>query len=433
MPSRKCTFAMYPNASEDAAMERSRAAHCKGYNTLLETSRLRHKAGLPAYNRTSINQATKAVRNAVPWIAESTLAQSFQVTGERVVKAFDKFFQRVAAGEPGGYPRFKPVQRYPGWGYKAEGQGYRLHRKSGDPCRYGAVTLSGIGTVTLRGRARFRGRPTSAEVTRKGERWYLSVTFEVAEEQLARPCAKNGPFAFDAGLTDLLTTLNYQDGAAVWDNVENPRWLKRQLAHIVELQRAVSALEQQAIQSCGKSRGFPVSQQLRAAYARLRSVHRKVRYQREDFYHKLSAWLVSQFEHIITEDLSVASMQTDQTKGSHLKRSVCDAAWGSLLAKLRCKAEEAGAKFEEIPTRLVKPTRRCSRCGVVKERAEMPLSQRMFVCAVCGFALERDRNACRNMMRWSFEGLWWGEESGNGPGTGPETPSEKALAPAQVE
>jgi hypothetical protein len=35
------------------------AAHPRVYNTLLETSRLRHKAGLPAFNRTSINQATK--------------------------------------------------------------------------------------------------------------------------------------------------------------------------------------------------------------------------------------------------------------------------------------------------------------------------------------------------------------------------------------
>lgn len=433
MPSRKCTFKLYPNATEVASMERALAAHCKVYNTLLETSKLRRKAGLPSFNRTSVNQATKAIRNAHSWIAERTLAQSLQVTGDRLVEAFDKFFQRIADGEPGGYPRFKSVQRYPGWGYKAEGQGYRLHRKAGDPTRYRSVTLSGIGTVALRGHARFQGKPTSAEVVRKGDAWYLSVTFDVSDEQLARPCTKQGPFAFDAGLTDLLTTLKYHDGQAVWDSVDNPRWLKRQLANIVELQRTGSALEQQAIQSSGKSCGFPVDAQLKAAYRRLRSMHAKVRNQREDFYHKLSAWLVSRFEHIITEELSVSSMQADDTKGSALKRSVGDAAWASFLDKLRCKAEEAGTKFEKVPTRQVKPTRRCSSCGTVKERAQMPLSQRMYVCAACGFTLERDRNACRNMMRWSFEGRWWGKDLENGPGTGPETPSEKALAPAQVE
>lgn len=63
MPSRKCTFKLYPNATERAALERSLAAHCKVYNTLLETLRLRYKAGLHAFNRTSVNQATKVIRN----------------------------------------------------------------------------------------------------------------------------------------------------------------------------------------------------------------------------------------------------------------------------------------------------------------------------------------------------------------------------------
>jgi putative transposase len=255
MRSRKCTFKLYPNATEVASLERAIAAHCKVYNTLLETSRLRFKAGLPAFNRTSVNEATKTIRNAHDWIAERTLAQSLQVTGERLVKAFDTFFRRVAAGQTPGYPRFKSVRRFPGFGFKAEGQGYRLLRKQQDPSRYGAVVLSGIGTIGLRGRARFEGKPTSAEVVHKGDSWYLSVTFDVEDAQIARPCAKQGPIAFDAGLTDLLTTLRYHDGQAAFDVVDNPRWLKRQLVNIVELQRTVSALEQRAMQTSGKSRG----------------------------------------------------------------------------------------------------------------------------------------------------------------------------------
>ena len=439
MPSRKCNFKLYPNATERAGLERSLTAHCKVYNTLLETSKLRFKAGLPAFNRASVNQATKAIRNAHGWIGERTLAQSLQVTGERLVKAFDAFFRRVEAGETPGYPRFKSVKRYPGFGFKAEGQGYRLHRKA-DPrpgtrggLRYGAVTLSGIGTIAIKGRARFLGQATSAEVIRKGDDWCLSVTFDVEEHEIARPCAGQGPFAFDAGITDLLTTLKFHDGVGVYDTVSNPRWLKRKLSDIVELQREVSLLEQRAIAASDKAQGFPVDGQLRAAYARLRSVHKKVRNQRGDFYHKLSAWLVSRFGHIITEELSVASMQADEGKSSGLKRGVADAGWAGFLQVLRSKAEEAGAKYEEVPTRVIKPTRRCSTCGGVKRREDMPLHQRMYVCAACGFTLERDRNACRNMMRWSFEGRWWGADLEIGPGTGPETASERALAPAQEQ
>lgn len=39
---------------------------------------------------------------------------------------------------------------------------------------------------------------------------------------------------------------------------------------------------------------------------------------------------------------------------------------------LRSKAEEAGAKYEEVPTRIVKPTRRCSGCGALKRHEDMP-------------------------------------------------------------
>jgi putative transposase len=381
----------------------------------------------------------KIVRNAHGWIEERTLAQSLQVTGERLVKAFDAFFERIASGATAGYPRFKSSQRYPGFGFKAEGQGYRLLRKAlpetdGPGYRYGAVHLSGIGCVSLKGRARFHGKPTSAEVVRKGSSWYLSVTFSVEEHALARSCANQGPFVFDAGIRDLMTTLKFHQGETVWDSVANPRWLKTQLRKLIELQQAVSVLEQQAQAASGKQAGFPVGSQLKAAYDRVRSVHKKARNQRHDFYHKLTTWMVERFGHIITEELSVSSMLAQQGKSAGLKRGISDAAWATgLLAKLRYKAEEAGSKYEEVPTRLIKPTRRCSDCGTVRTKEELPLSQRVFVCATCGFTLPRDRNACRNMVRYSLEGSWWGKDVVYGPGTGPETPPEKALALAQGE
>lgn len=439
MLSRKVSYKLYPNATQRVALERMTSAHCRMYNALLETSKHRHKAGLPAYNRTTVCQDTKAIRNALGDIKANTLAQSAQVTGERLVKSFERFFDRLAKGETPGYPRFKSAKRYSGFGFKKHGEGYKLLRKMKvkngrkDGWVYGAVQLSGIGTIAMKGCARFEGKPTSAEVCRKGQDWFLSVTFSVEEAAVKRECARQGPLAFDAGLTDLLTTLKYHEGVAVYDTVSNPRWLKKKLSALVNAQRAVSLLEQQAMKASGKTKGFPVNPQLRAAYARVRAIHKKVRNQREDFYHKLTAWMVSRFSHIITEELSPGSMLSDDTKGSALKRSVADAAWGGLLEKLRSKAAEAGAKVEEVPTRKIKPTRRCSSCGEVKTRDEMPLSQRQYACAACGFTLARDRNACRNMVRHSYEGAWWGADKDNRPGTGLETPSDKALAPAQGE
>jgi putative transposase len=40
-------------------------------------------------------------------------------------------------------------------------------------------------------------------------------------------------------------------------------------------------------------------------------------------------------------------------------------------------------------------TKRCSNCGAVKE--EMPLSERVFKCEVCGFEVDRDLNSALNL------------------------------------
>jgi hypothetical protein len=67
-----------------------------------------------------------------------------------------------------------------------------------------------------------------------------------------------------------------------------------------------------------------------------------------------------------------------------------------------------------------RPKRRC------------PLSNRLYACAACGLTLLRDRNASRNMVRYSFEGTWWGENVEIGPVTGPEALPANALALAQT-
>jgi putative transposase len=95
--------------------------------------------------------------------------------------AFDAFFRRVKAGGKPGYPRFKSIRRFAGWGYKTHGDGWRLNLK---PDKHGAVHLSGIGTVRMRGKGRFTGKPKTAEVVRRRGKWYLSVTFNVEADSL---------------------------------------------------------------------------------------------------------------------------------------------------------------------------------------------------------------------------------------------------------
>jgi putative transposase len=432
---RKVIFRMYPKAAEVAAMNKTIVAHCKIYNTLLETSRLRYKAGLPAFDRASAYLAVKAIRLTHQWIEEATTAQSVQATADRLIRAFDNFFRRVAKGQTPGYPRFKSSRTYQGWGYKTYGDGWDLseqksktnatgHTKNS----YGAVRLSGIGNISIHGAARFIGIPKTAEVVRKNGKWFLSVTFNVSQEAIARTSGSQS-MAFDWGLTTLLTMVVGDSFTGKVKEVKNPRWLKKQLSTIARLQQFIAKTETAAKAASGKQKNFPVCHQLRNAYARRRSIHQRIANQRHDFYHQITAALVKTYGLIITEELAVKNMtkspkpkEDSDNPGQYLpngasakgglNRSILDAAPATLLALLDYKATEAGSKLQFIPTRVVKPTQRCHLCGVT---TNLTLKDRTWECS-CGSHHNRDINAARTMMRYAYERKWWKKNSRKGIG-----------------
>jgi putative transposase len=442
VPQRKATYRLYPNATEELALEETHALHCRVYNSLLEEHRRRYEAGETTFSFSAMCKALTLWRDYAASLA-SLNAQSLQVTARRAALAFEAFFRRVKNGETPGYPRFKARERFSGFGYKAHGDGWKLMQahsalKRSGGCaghEYGAVRLSGIGTVSMRGRARFEGIPKTAELMHKGGKWYLSVTFDVTDEAVKREGGREST-AFDWGLTTLLTHVVGDALTGSIETVDNPRWLKKQLTNIKDLQQGISRLEAAAKLASGKEKNFPVNARLLNLYRRLRAIHSKVARQRQDFYHKLSAALVARFGLIVTEELSVTNMSRapkpkkneDGTYAPNgaaakagLNRSILDAAPAGLIAKLRYKAADAGSKFITIPTRKVKPSQRCCFCGRTEKH---DLSVRGWTCN-CGAVHHRDENAARTTLRYAYEGDWWKLKDGAGT-----VPAAAALRPA---
>ena len=127
-------------------------------------------------------------------------AQSLQVTLKRLDLAMAGFFRRCQEGAASpGFPRFKSFDRYPGWGYKTYGDGWKLEGQGADAksgMKHGYLKLSGIGPIKLHGKARTPGVPKTCEIRHKQGRWYASVT--VACEP-ARQSGSRG-MAFDWGV-----------------------------------------------------------------------------------------------------------------------------------------------------------------------------------------------------------------------------------------
>jgi len=386
MALRKVTFRMYPSALQLERLLELLGLHQRLYNTALEERIQAYQERGEALNYVAQAKALTHWRCYCPALA-GVNAQSQQNTLKRLDRAYQAFFRRLKAGEAPGFPRFKPLQRYPGWGYNTHGDGWRLH--AGDRMRHGHVRLSGVGMVKLRGKARTPGEVKTAEVQHKAGRWYLSVTIECAPQRAGGTMS----MGMDWGLETFATIYTDTDKT---DSIANPRFLDK------EQRQKIKVLQQEVSRKTNKR-----SNNRRKAVSRLSAETRRVANRRMDFLHKTSATLVKQYGLIATEQLNVKAMTAHG--GQHkkgLNRSILDTAPATFLNLLKTKAEEAGSLWVEVPTRQVKPSQTCHRCGIQWKK---PLSERQHICA-CGAHCSRDENAARVMLNWALHGHATGQE-----------------------
>lgn len=213
MQQRKVTYRLYPSLAQKTKLENTLGVQQRLYNKALE-----QRITLYKEEKTSLS-FYKQCRFLTEWRAsdpklEAVNAQSEQVTLKRLDLAFQAFFRRIKKGETPGFPRFKSYHRFPGWGYKSHGDGWRLVVKNGE---HKFVQLSGIGKVPLRGKARTLGIPKTAEVLHKDGRWYFSVTLN------CMPSRQPGKKAvgLDWGVENF-ATLAFPDQTT--KTIENPRF-----------------------------------------------------------------------------------------------------------------------------------------------------------------------------------------------------------------
>lgn len=313
-------------------------------------------------------------------------AQSCQNNLKKLDRAFSAFFQRCASGKTPGFPRFKSLDRFPGWGYNTHGDGWKM---LGD----GKVRISGIGTIRIRGKGRFEGTPKTAEVVRKAGKWYLSVTYVVTQEQIKRQRTDNKILAFDWGTENFLTTY---DGSN-FEEIQNPRFFGKIRDELKELQQKLATLK----------KGTRKYRQLKHKIAKLREYETNCR---KDFQHKLSTKLVRECSELVTESLDIKKM-TKSASGtieepgknvaqkSGLNREILSTAPRQFLMFLAYKAEEAGTKNIELDAKKLKASQTCAKCGRVEKKR---LSDRMHNCA-CGHQTTRDRNSVMVMWNEAFK------------------------------
>ena len=229
---------LYPTSAQLSALAHQRWVHCLLWNEALAE---RRRAW--GERRESLGFSAQCKR-LTEWRRQSKLlrglnAQSEQVTLKRLDLAFQHFFRRVNNGETPGFPRFKPLHRFKGWGYKTHGDGWRLI--TNERMKHGTLRLSGVGKVAIRGKPRTPGTPKTCEILKRGHKWYASVTLD-CEPQRQRGEKLGG---LDWGLETFATVAT----PAGTEIIDNPRYLVRTMSEIRQVQRVISRKEEAATQA----------------------------------------------------------------------------------------------------------------------------------------------------------------------------------------
>jgi len=383
---RRVTYKLYPSPAHAAEMERVCGLHRALYNAALleriDAWRLARKSiGFAGQCRS----LTTVRRENPEYLAVN--AQSLQVTLKRLDLAFAAFFRRVKAGEDPGFPRFKGKDRFPGFGFKSHGDGFRFTPGTG--WRHGRLRLSGIGEMPARGEARTPGRVVGCDVQRKADGWHLSLVLECAP---FRERAGDREAGLDWGVETFATLAYAPDEFAAFPN---DRPLAGEQERLKGEQKALS-------KALRGKRSRRVVRQRRLMAKRWR----KVANRRKERNHQTTARLVREHALIVTEKLSVENMTasakgTAENPGKRVKqkaglnRAILDATPGSFLSMLAYKAAEAGAELVELDTRKHRPSQTCHCCGAVRKKS---LSEREHVCPGCGFRATRDQAAALAML-----------------------------------
>jgi putative transposase len=137
-----------------------------------------------------------------------------------------------------------------------------------------------------------------------------------------------------------------------------------------------------------------------------RAIKRKVR----DYQHKLTTWIVQEYDVVAVEDLDVKPMlETSQSA-----KNKQDAAWSQFLDLLDYKADLHGTHVVEVEPEGT--TIECASCGVETDK---PIWVREHSCPACGHTDDRDLNAAKNILNRGLKQL--------GAGRSESTPVQTAL------
>ena len=309
-------------------------------------------------------------------------ARCLQLAISDLGKAWSNFFNRAMSDW--GKPKFKSK--------KAPRQGFKTDRAKIVNGRLRLDKPLGIKVwydIKFKGAKALDGDLKVVSIYRENDKYWASLPFEV---EITKKDKTSNKTAVDINVGHF----NYTEGKVN----TLPNHLRKLYKRIKHYQRQLARKRVINGRKATQSHNYVKTR------AKLQRDYRKVANIQHDIIHKFTTKLVSDYDKIVIEDLEVKKMQMTHIASKGLQRSL----FGYFRQVLTYKAEWYDKEIV-LANQFYPSTQRCSKCGYIKtgkDKVGLDGNQKYktkhneYICYECGFEIDRDKNAVKNLLALIF-------------------------------
>ena len=365
MANKAYKYRIYPNKEQDVLIQKTFGCVRFVYNHFLEdriTAYTDNKESRTFFQQNKMLTVLKAENE---WLKEPD-KNALQYALRDLNTAYQNFFRRVKQGKGTGFPKFKS-KKNDRKSYTTANNGNIIRIENGQ------VHLPKLGYVKAKISREIpkEQRIISATVSQDASRkYYVAIVTEYESNPIDIQLSKDNALGLDYSSPSF-----YVDSEG--NIADMPHWYREAEKRLSREQRKLSRMK--------KGSNNYNKQKIKIARA-----YEKVRFQRQDWQHKLSTQLANKFDYICVEDLNMQAM----ARGLNLAKATNDNGFGQFRNMLSYKMEERGKKLITID-KWFPSSKTCRHCGCVN--SDLTLKDREWICPSCGETIDRDVNAAINI------------------------------------
>ena len=354
-------YRIYPNQEQKEMMAKIFGQVRFVYNLGLETK-------ISAYTGNKINidcfdlnkQITELKKTDAPWLKESP-SQALQMSISNLDNAYTNFFRGF------GFPKFK--NRYGKQSFQLP-QGVYLKNNN-------QIFIPKLKLVDIDLHREFKGEIKTVTVSKSiTNKYYVSILVDTGElKPDKKPIKIETSVGLDLGIKDFVIT---SDGM----KFKNHDFFKSAMNEL--------RIQQRSLARKTKGSNHYLKQKMVRAL-----LHEHIKNQRQDYLHKISRYLVDNYDTICMEDLNVSGM----IKNHKLARAISDMGWSEFKSMIEYKCDWYGKNLSVIG-RFDPSSKSCSSCGTINK--DLTLNDREWTCKKCGSIHDRDINAAMNIRNFGL-------------------------------